>query len=29
MDEEGYVHVSQDPGLGMDVNWDYIEANLL
>ncbi len=25
MDEQGYVHVSQKPGLGMDINFDYIE----
>jgi len=29
MDDEGFVHVSQEPGLGMDVNWDYIEDNLV
>ncbi len=29
MDEEGYVHVSQRPGLGQDINFDYIEANLI
>ena len=29
MDDEGYVHVSQQPGLGMDINWDYIEDNLV
>ena len=29
MDDEGNVHVSQDPGLGMDVNWDYIRDNLV
>jgi L-alanine-DL-glutamate epimerase-like enolase superfamily enzyme len=27
MDREGYVHVSQKPGLGMDINFDYIRAN--
>ena len=27
MDEEGYVHVSDRPGLGLDINWDYIEAH--
>jgi len=27
MDDEGYVHVSQDPGLGMDVNFDYINEH--
>jgi L-alanine-DL-glutamate epimerase-like enolase superfamily enzyme len=29
MDDQGYVHVSQDPGLGWDINFDYVEANLL
>ena len=29
IDDEGFVHVSQDPGLGMDINWDYIENNLI
>ena len=27
MDEEGYVHLPQKPGLGLDINFDYIEAN--
>lgn len=27
MDDEGFVHVSQEPGLGMAYNWDYINAN--
>jgi L-alanine-DL-glutamate epimerase-like enolase superfamily enzyme len=27
MDNEGYVHVSSRPGLGMDINFDYIRAN--
>jgi L-alanine-DL-glutamate epimerase-like enolase superfamily enzyme len=27
MDEEGFVHISQAPGLGWDINFDYIEAN--
>lgn len=27
MDEHGFVHVSQEPGLGMDINFDYIAAN--
>ena len=27
MDEEGFVHVSQEPGLGIAYDWDYIEAN--
>jgi L-alanine-DL-glutamate epimerase-like enolase superfamily enzyme len=29
MDDEGFVHVSQDPGLGVDINFDYIQANLI
>ena len=29
MDNEGYVHVSQEPGLGLDINFDYIGGNLL
>jgi L-alanine-DL-glutamate epimerase-like enolase superfamily enzyme len=27
MDAEGYVHLSQKPGLGEDINFDYIESN--
>lgn len=27
MDGEGNVHVSQAPGLGWDINWDYIREN--
>lgn len=29
MDDEGNVHVSQEPGLGYDVNVDYIRDNLV
>jgi L-alanine-DL-glutamate epimerase-like enolase superfamily enzyme len=29
MDDEGYVHISPRPGLGHDINFDYIEANLV
>lgn len=29
MDDEGYVHVSQKPGLGMDINFDYIREHAL
>jgi len=25
MDESGRVHISQKPGLGLDINWDFIE----
>lgn len=27
MDAEGFVHLSQAPGMGYEINWDYIEAN--
>ena len=27
MDEEGYVQIPQGPGLGIELNWDYIDAN--
>jgi L-alanine-DL-glutamate epimerase-like enolase superfamily enzyme len=27
MDNEGYVHVSQEPGLGVDINFDYIREH--
>ncbi|MBM3959700.1 MAG: enolase [SAR202 cluster bacterium] len=27
MDSEGYVHLPQGPGLGMDFDWDYINAH--
>jgi len=27
MDEQGYVHVTQKPGLGQDINFDYIRAH--
>jgi hypothetical protein len=29
MDDEGFVHISPEPGLGMDINWDYINANIV
>jgi L-alanine-DL-glutamate epimerase-like enolase superfamily enzyme len=29
MDDEGYVHVSQEPGLGWDIDWDYISAHAI
>ena len=29
MDDQGYAHVSQKPGLGQDINFDYIQANLI
>ena len=28
MDADGFVHLSQRPGLGEDINFDYINANL-
>ena len=27
MDDEGYVHVSQQPGLGLDINFEYIREH--
>ncbi len=27
LDAEGYVHVSQAPGMGYKIKWDYIEEN--
>ena len=29
MDGDGFVHVSQEPGLGMSIDFDYIEANTI
>ena len=29
MDSEGHVHLPQGPGLGMELNWDYINDNLV
>jgi len=29
MDDEGFVHISPEPGLGYDINWDYIRDNAL
>ena len=29
MDTEGYVHLPQRPGLGYDLNWDYIREHLI
>jgi L-alanine-DL-glutamate epimerase-like enolase superfamily enzyme len=29
MDEHGYVHLSDKPGLGEDINFAFIEANLV
>ncbi len=27
MDQEGYVHISSRPGLGQDIDWDYIREH--
>jgi L-alanine-DL-glutamate epimerase-like enolase superfamily enzyme len=27
MDDEGFVHISQNPGLGLNINWDYINSH--
>ena len=27
MDEEGFVHISQEPGIGWDINFEYIEES--
>ena len=27
LDDEGNVHISPDPGLGYDINWDYINSH--
>ena len=29
MDDEGYVHMPTAPGIGLDINFDYIQANLV
>ena len=29
LDDDGNVIVSQQPGLGLDLNWQYIEENRL
>jgi L-alanine-DL-glutamate epimerase-like enolase superfamily enzyme len=29
MDADGYVHVSKLPGLGQDINWDYIREHAI
>jgi L-alanine-DL-glutamate epimerase-like enolase superfamily enzyme len=26
LDDEGYVHVPKGPGLGMEPDWEYIDA---
>jgi hypothetical protein len=27
MDDEGFVHISPEPGLGYHITWDSINAN--
>lgn len=27
LDDEGYVHLSQEPGMGYQINWDFINDN--
>jgi L-alanine-DL-glutamate epimerase-like enolase superfamily enzyme len=29
MDDEGNVHISPEPGLGYDINWEYINSHLV
>lgn len=29
MDSDGYVHISDLPGIGLDINFDYIKENLI
>jgi len=29
MDSDGYVHARAEPGLGQDLNMDYIDGNLV
>lgn len=29
MDEDGFVHISDKPGMGEDINFDFINANLV
>lgn len=29
LDKDGFVHISQKPGLGADINFDYIDNNLV
>ena len=29
MDEDGYVHLRNEPGLGQDINFDYVDENLI
>ena len=29
MDKDGFVHLSDRPGLGLDINFDFITENLV
>jgi len=29
MNGQGYVQVSKKPGLGMEIDWDFIEENII
>jgi L-alanine-DL-glutamate epimerase-like enolase superfamily enzyme len=29
LDSEGNIHISQKPGLGFDINWDFINGNIV
>ena len=29
MDADGFVHLSDRPGLGLDIDFDFIDANLV
>lgn len=29
MDDEGYIHLRNEPGLGQDINFDYVDGNLV
>jgi L-alanine-DL-glutamate epimerase-like enolase superfamily enzyme len=29
MDDKGYVHLSQRPGLGLDIDYEYIAAHMV
>ena len=29
IDSEGNIHLPQTPGLGLDINWDYINSHRL
>jgi L-alanine-DL-glutamate epimerase-like enolase superfamily enzyme len=29
MDADGFVHLPQAPGMGYEINWEYIEENRL